>query len=287
MNEETPSTPEKPPLRENRDGWPWGQLFILSCCLYLCSIGLAVALAAAGSGAHELIRLLGIGLFVSVLILALLAGHHSARLREQGERLRRSSHLRLVNIGLFGLGILLFMLAIIVPAVNKARQSARRFEQQQTAGDQTDEPWQTIRSANGLFEIDVPAHWKEAADIDVGDNGVLRSDIPHDLYAAMWSEPKADVALSNVDAYAATMIELLNTEVGQFEGTERTRFTGSGRPAIELVGNMVVQNTRLVALVRFVEMDEHFVQVRVWAVASRYDQNEATLRKILHSVRQK
>lgn len=285
MNEETPSTPEKPPLRENRDGWPWGQLFILSCCLYLCSIGLADALAAAGLSAHELIRALGDGLLVTVLILALLAGHHSARLREQGERLRRISHLRLANTSLFGLGILLFVLATIVPAVNKARQSARRFEQQQTAGDQTDEPWQTIRSANGLFEIDIPAHWKEAPKIDVGVSGVARSDHVNDLSVAMWSQPKQDVAIAGVDVYAREILQQLEAEVEHLEVLERTTSTVPGHPTTEIVVTTVLKNLRILFAIRIVEMPDHFVQVRVWAFPSRFHKHEATLRHILRSLR--
>jgi hypothetical protein len=285
MHEETPPITQETPLRESSQGWPWGQLFILLCCLWFCLIGLADLLVIAGVGAHELIRSTADLFIVLCLVAGILALHHSSRLKERGERLRRFPRLRLVNIGLSGLGVFLLVMSMIIPAANKARESARRGEQRQSAKGADPERLQTIRSANGLFAIDIPADWEAAPDVPVGANGVARSDIANDLWVAMWSEPKEDLAISSIEKYAERIIKLLEAEYKQLEVVERTSSSVPGHPTTEIVVRAVVEDARLMIAMRFVEMPRHFVQVRVWAFPSRFRTHEATLRQILRSVR--
>ena len=232
-----------------------------------------------------MISSIGAALLVFCLIAGVMALHHSSRLRERGERLRRFPKLRLTNIGLSSLGLLLLIMSLVIPAIYKVRESARRAEQRRAAGDTAEGHLQTIRSANGLFAIDIPAHWVEAPDFEAGTNGVARADIDNDLWVAMWSEPKEDLTISGLDAYAQVILDLLAVELGQTEVLERTSSTLHGTPAVEVVCGVVVDNARLVFVLRFVETPDHFVQVRAWSTRSGFRKHEATLRQIVRSVR--
>ncbi len=278
--DDAPPTPSPPP---KIDGWPWSQIGFLTF-----NIGLLI------SASKDLLLLAGLDFpefagtisgLLFVLGLFILASHFVPLWTSKYviDKAPFFPRLRWINIGMFGGAVTMMLLSLIIPGIHAGRKAAEK-----QAADESEtniDTWQTVRSERSPVTVQLPSHWVEAPDPDQGRNDVVRIDPVNDFALIVFSIPREDVTYPNVNAWADAALRDVETDFQDPVFVEKTFLAKPGPPTVGVVLECTIEKTRYVFLMRYIEMPDRFVSVRLTARPSGFREHEETLRRIAQSVR--
>ncbi|MBW3563882.1 MAG: hypothetical protein KY459_04065 [Acidobacteria bacterium] len=142
---------------------------------------------------------------------------------------------------------------------------------------------ETVEFLDGRFSVTKPADWRlipglnEEADLEMGNPRT-------EAYGMVLSEPKGDFAEDlTLAEYSDMTRELMmeSLENGSEEGPER--MTVNGEPALRYVLNGTIDRIRVKYWHVSIDSGDHFHQVLLWSLPSRFDEHVADFEAVLNS----
>jgi hypothetical protein len=142
-----------------------------------------------------------------------------------------------------------------------------------------------LKSADGKFQITVPAGWRpnalshEKADIKAGNP-------LEEMYVLVLTEMKADFTdETTLDDYTGIVKETIASNLTSPEATPALPLTINGNAARQYEVQGASNNLKIAYIVTTVETSEHFHQIVTWTLRSRINKNQATLQKVASTFR--
>jgi bifunctional DNA-binding transcriptional regulator/antitoxin component of YhaV-PrlF toxin-antitoxin module len=143
----------------------------------------------------------------------------------------------------------------------------------------------TIKSADGKFQLTVPDGWKETSGLH--DKARIQAANERDeLYVIVLSESKSDSGPDiTLDKFTDLMRKSLMEKKGATDSAQPEPVTINGNDTRQYELHGTVANVKAAFLVSTVETQDHFHQVITWAKETKYDENKATLKRVIESFR--
>lgn len=139
---------------------------------------------------------------------------------------------------------------------------------------------ETVEFLDGRFSVTRPADWpglNDEADLEMGNART-------EAYCLILSEPKSDFADDlTLAEYSDITREMMmsSLENGSEDGPER--MTVNGDPGLRYVLNGTVERIRIKYWHVAVDTGDHFHQVILWSLPSRFDEHVADFEAVLDS----
>jgi hypothetical protein len=142
-----------------------------------------------------------------------------------------------------------------------------------------------LKSADGKFQITVPAGWRESA--LESDKAEIKAGNPlQEMYVLVMNERKADFTDdTTLDRYTVIVHESMRDKLTTPESTPPVELRINGNPARQYEIQGGAGNVKIAYLVTTVETSEHFHQIVTWTLRSHMDKNQMTLQKVTESFR--
>ncbi len=178
---------------------------------------------------------------------------------------------------LIACGIGLQTLALLIPATQAAHQAAANAANE-------NQPWNEHSFGDGEFTLSTPASWQLADDPLNVSGSIYLLDQANDLHAFETVIPRTDTTVSTLDELAKLTIDSYKERLQDVREIETVVVQQDGVPVADTTFVATIEATNLFYHVRHLEFDNHWVELQVWAVPSRFDANGDVLRGIINSV---
>lgn len=146
-----------------------------------------------------------------------------------------------------------------------------------TGGDKAAEARKALRSKDGRFEVTVPLAWHLQPGMSLEAN--IEAEGPEGFIVVI-TQPKAEVADSNLPRYAASRAEVIAKKVDQGKVGAPLETTVTGHRAIQIDVSGVTKGQPVMYVLTVVETASHLHQVLAWTTRSKFPKSQATLAAI-------
>lgn len=221
-------------------------------------------------------------LFFAALILAAIGTIDKELFHKELSTLTHPKLLRTAK-WLCGVGILLWMMALLQPAVYEAKQAANKAAEKQRAAEKHE-----IISLNNQFSLQTPAVWETDSELGgtVPGSVIHVSDRAHDIYLIATTQNKADIVWANLNAEAESrrkgFFETLSNP--QLVSTEQLMIANKKAIQFEFTG--VVENIRIAYVLTLLETETHAVMILGWTLPSQYQVIGPKLKEAISSFKE-
>ena len=142
-----------------------------------------------------------------------------------------------------------------------------------------------LRSADGKFQITVPAGWSERHSLNA-EASIAAVNPREETYVIVITENKSDFASDiTLDKFTEVIRDRMSSKLKFPQVTPPTPVTINGKPGRQYLLQGEGKLVKLTYLVTMVETDEHFHQIITWTLTSRIDQNQGVLDQVTNSFR--
>lgn len=276
--------PSSPPSRvaENAKRWPWFRIGVFFFGLWFFLYGLESILKTLGviDVDNDAISGFGIVVLVAGVPICLFGLLDKWALRPQMPE-TSFRPLNQISGGLFGIGILLVVIAMAIPGVNAAQRAGK------PDGQARSEVARTITSPNDMFQISVPEDWKTNVSRDRPDQ--VGAESPRGILNARIL-PKTLAPNMTLKEWADTVLQASKQHAKVTRVSDPRPRTAATHPAIQrtLHGttNGVENDEPVVITLVALETPENFYLVQLTTLESLFNQQEQERDAILESFRE-
>ena len=142
-----------------------------------------------------------------------------------------------------------------------------------------------VKSADGKFQITVPAGWREGAGLKSEAN--IKAGNPlRDMYVLVITEPKADFADDvTIDKFTDLTVKSMSSNVASAESSPALPVKINGNTGRQYLLQGIVDSMKISYLITTVETAEHYHKIVTWTTPSRMGKNQLILEGVTNSFR--
>jgi bifunctional DNA-binding transcriptional regulator/antitoxin component of YhaV-PrlF toxin-antitoxin module len=143
-----------------------------------------------------------------------------------------------------------------------------------------------IKSADGKFQITVPAGWRENAGLK-SNASIKAGDLRQEMYVLVMTQPKDDFADDvTLDKFTELTLKSISKNVGSAESSPPLPIKINGQEGRQYEVQGIVDSLKIAYLITTVETPEHYHKIVTWTLRSRIDKNQHTLEEVTNSFRE-
>ena len=142
-----------------------------------------------------------------------------------------------------------------------------------------------LKSADGKFQITVPAGWRENAGLQSTAN--IKAGNPlQEMYVLVVTEPKTDFADDvTLEQFTELTLKSISKNVASAESSPPIPVTINGNAGRQYEVQGIVESLKIAYLITTVETAEHYHKIVTWTLRSRIDKNQQILEGVTNSFR--
>ena len=142
-----------------------------------------------------------------------------------------------------------------------------------------------VKSADGKFQITVPAGWREGGGLKSEAN--IKAGNPlRDMYVLVITEPKADFADDiTIDKFTDLTVKSMSSNVASAESSPPLPVKINGKTGRQYLLQGIVDSMKISYLITTVETTEHYHKIVTWTTRSQMGKNQLILEGVTSSFR--
>jgi bifunctional DNA-binding transcriptional regulator/antitoxin component of YhaV-PrlF toxin-antitoxin module len=142
-----------------------------------------------------------------------------------------------------------------------------------------------LKSADGKFQLTVPAGWREHGGLnDKAD--IKAASLINEMYVIVITEAKLDFTDEmTLDQYTTITRDSMVSNLASSDATPPVPVTINGNAGRQYEIQGAVKNVKLAYLVTTVETAAHYHQIITWTLRSRINENQMTLQQVTETFR--
>lgn len=284
MNETTPSSGRAPEGSWDwiSKPWPWGQISLLQIVVAFGLSYLNDTRVRRGLPKLDSLEVWTGFLFLGGLTTGVFAYFWSRRLERLGRKLATYSWLNNLIAGV--------VFAWVFRAVSDQARAPRPLVQSEPAVAEVAAPEAkkapTLRTADGQFEVDVPASWTNLSPTDPRSYGGAMTDPTGRLGIGLYSEPSAGSLAKDAVMFGDEHLKTFSSKFDEVTFLEATASFRPGRPPLRQIVEARSGGERMRFVLIYGQSSKAFYQIRVWGPAAEFQVHEPLLREIAASFRE-
>lgn len=181
--------------------------------------------------------------------------------------------------------LFLLLLSLTLIACGDSKQSKQDNAQVSKAEDKTSNKYgKMIPFYEDQFSILKPKKWRIMDDLN-DDADIQMGNLRNEAYAIVLTESKIDFDDANLQEYSDFTRDFLSKSLKKHEENGPQNFTINGNPAIKYVITGKIGFLKLKYWHVSIDTHDHFHQIIVWSLNSKFEKNQATYERVINSFR--
>ena len=142
-----------------------------------------------------------------------------------------------------------------------------------------------LKSADGRFQITVPAGWRANAGLESTAN-IKAGNPQQEMYILVFTHPKTDFADDlSLDKFTELGMKAIKENLGSPVATPPIPVKINGKDGRQYLIQGLAESLKLAYLITTVETPEHYHRIVTWTLRSQINKNQLTLEGVTNSFR--